>query len=282
VIWRVFKKLSQSNSRFNALDTLVVTVYSVKIEATRIDLSKGAVIPKLVRFQEYIRDYKIVVYQVLSCEDVMFEGQVVFANRLNLLYNEVERHYHVITNLIGAVAKKYVRKACQKDCTRKITRVCVQTSSDCMVSPPSAISDLRIPCAECNRHLKATHIITTTSKALYRNILCACVWMALTHGNHEFNKRFFENCKQNRDVDHLCYIRPLKDVLHSAGDKVLHVFYDFETTQNTSYADKANYTYITLSVSNNSAHSAKTRKTESTCDAANGSTRSVMILSGTG
>ena len=31
VIWSVFEKGSQSNSRFNALDTLVVTVHSVKM-----------------------------------------------------------------------------------------------------------------------------------------------------------------------------------------------------------------------------------------------------------
>jgi len=29
VIWSVFEKVSQSNSRFNALDTLVVTMHSV-------------------------------------------------------------------------------------------------------------------------------------------------------------------------------------------------------------------------------------------------------------
>jgi len=34
-------------------------------------------------------------------------------------------------------------------------------------------------------------------------------------------------------------MRPLKDVLPSAGDKILYVFYDFETTQNTEYTDKA-------------------------------------------
>jgi hypothetical protein len=31
VIWSVFEKVSQSNSRFNALDRLVVTVHSVKM-----------------------------------------------------------------------------------------------------------------------------------------------------------------------------------------------------------------------------------------------------------
>ena len=32
-IWNIFEKVSQSNSRFNALDTLVVTVQSVKMPA---------------------------------------------------------------------------------------------------------------------------------------------------------------------------------------------------------------------------------------------------------
>ena len=41
------------------------------------------------------------------------------------------------------------------------------------------------------------------------------------------------------DVGHLCYMRPLKDVLPSVGDKVLYVFCDLETTQNTRYSDKS-------------------------------------------
>ena len=31
MIWSVFEKVAQSNARFNALDKLVVTVYSVKM-----------------------------------------------------------------------------------------------------------------------------------------------------------------------------------------------------------------------------------------------------------
>jgi len=34
-------------------------------------------------------------------------------------------------------------------------------------------------------------------------------------------------------------MKSLKDVLPDASDKVLNVFYDFETTQNTKYSDKA-------------------------------------------
>jgi len=44
--------------------------------------------------------------------------------------------------------------------------------------------------------------------------------------------RFCENCN-NKEIGHLCYMRPQKDALPPASDKVLYVFKDFETTQNT-------------------------------------------------
>jgi len=40
-------------------------------------------------------------------------------------------------------------------------------------------------------------------------------------------------------MDHLCYMRLLKDVLPSGGEKVLCLFYDIETTQNTRHTDEA-------------------------------------------
>ena len=44
----------------------------------------------------------------------------------------------------------------------------------------------------------------------------------------------------NKEIGrHLCYMKPLKNALPPAGDKVLYVFYDFETSQNTEYADEA-------------------------------------------
>ncbi len=44
----------------------------------------------------------------------MFEGRVETPERLNLLYDEVNRHYHVIGNLTAPMAKRYVCKACGK------------------------------------------------------------------------------------------------------------------------------------------------------------------------
>jgi len=101
-------------------------VVQTLLETTGIDVSNGAGIPELVRFQDHFRQYKLFVYRGLSCEDIMFEGQVHSPKRLIILYDDVERHYHVIAKLTGAMAKKYVCKRCNKSCTHDIVHVCDQ------------------------------------------------------------------------------------------------------------------------------------------------------------
>ena len=87
------------------------------------------------------------VSQGLACEDIMFEGQVDSAKRINLHYDYVERHYHVIVNLTGATARRYVCKACNKGCRRDVTNVYDQTRSDLWRAPraPSPQSESPAP-----------------------------------------------------------------------------------------------------------------------------------------
>jgi hypothetical protein len=175
VISKLYEKVAQSNAKFNALDPLIVTVHSVKIQVgfggvknkgrqldtlahlkkiivrvnadtnclahalviaiakgendpnyeayrkgrkirpvlqcllrtTGIDLSNGGGIPELERFQDHFHDqYKIVVCGCLNCDSIYFEGRVDAQKRLNLLLDEVNCHYHVISNLTGAMARR--------------------------------------------------------------------------------------------------------------------------------------------------------------------------------
>jgi len=86
-------------------------------------MTRGGGIPELNRFQGHFRDYKIFVYQGLGCDDIMYEGQVDSSKHLNLFYDDVESHYHVITNLTGAMAKRNICNACHKSCGGDITRL---------------------------------------------------------------------------------------------------------------------------------------------------------------
>ena len=74
----------------------------------------------------------------------MFEEQVDSPKKINLLYDDVEQHYHVIVNITGALAKKYVCKECNNGSRQDVMRVCDQTCSDCMARPPCAFSAVRI------------------------------------------------------------------------------------------------------------------------------------------
>jgi hypothetical protein len=204
------------------------------LETTGIDLSKGAGIPELARFQEYFCDYKIVVYRGPNCDNIMFEGTVESPKRLNLLYDDVQRHYHVITSLTGAMARRYVCKACNKGCKRDASHVCDQTCSDCMMSPACAFEGVRIPCDACNRHFRSQSCFDKHLKreggrktVCERKRCCVTCGALVTRGNHEFYKRFCETCKRNKEVGHLCYMKPLKDK-SPPSDGVLYVFYDFE------------------------------------------------------
>ena len=76
----------------------------------------------MVLFQELFREYKIDVYHSLNCDNIMFEGQVRAAKRLNTLHDDVERHYYVTANLTGAMARRYVCKGCNKACTSDATQ----------------------------------------------------------------------------------------------------------------------------------------------------------------
>jgi len=152
----------------------------------------------------------------------------------------------VITNVTRALVKWYVCRACNKRCWSEITHVCDQTFSDFMNCPPGAFYDFRIPCDECNRHFRsrtcfANHKQSTAKRKSVCELkrCCATFELLVTGDGHECRKRYCANCKQNRYVGHICYMRPLKDVLPDAFDKVLYVFYDFETTQNARSSDKA-------------------------------------------
>jgi len=50
--------------------------------------------------------------------------------------------------------------------------------------------------------------------------------------NHECDKRYSSHCLKNRELEHKCYMSSLSDRA-PRSDKVLFVFYDFETIRNT-------------------------------------------------
>jgi len=89
------------NYRTNQQGRKILPEVQHLLQATGIDLQRGGGIPEFQRFIVHFTEYRIVVYGGLDCEDIIFDGQGTSEKRINMLYEDVCKHYHVIANLTG-------------------------------------------------------------------------------------------------------------------------------------------------------------------------------------
>ena len=66
------------------------------------------------------------MFDGLYLDTVMFSGNSLSSKKLNLLYDRDSGHYNVITNLKGAMAKRYMCNGCE---TLYNTQKCVKACS---------------------------------------------------------------------------------------------------------------------------------------------------------
>jgi hypothetical protein len=82
------------------------------LKASGVVLNNGGGLEKLQQFQQYLSDYKIVVFDGLHPDRVMFSGNSLSDKKLYVLYGRDSGHYNVITNLRGARAKRFMCNGC--------------------------------------------------------------------------------------------------------------------------------------------------------------------------
>ena len=82
------------------------------LKAPGVDLSNGGGLEELQQFQDYLTDYKIVVFDGLSPDRLIFSGNSHWAKKLYLLYDSDNGHYNVITNIKAAMAKRHICDGC--------------------------------------------------------------------------------------------------------------------------------------------------------------------------
>ena len=77
-------------------------------------MKDGLGISELTKYQENFHEYKIVVYSLFNCENIMRERNVDSAKPINPLFDEVTQHYHVVAILTRGMVKRYVCEVCNK------------------------------------------------------------------------------------------------------------------------------------------------------------------------
>lgn len=83
----------------------------------------------------------------------MLDGKVQTDRGINLLYHEVERHYHVTVNIKIAMANTYVCKELNKGCRRTWHINANKSVVVCVAVTPCLSADVRIPCESWTENL---------------------------------------------------------------------------------------------------------------------------------
>ena len=103
----------------------------------------------------------------------MFDDQVETEKRINLLYDEVSKHYHLMNSVTDALSRKYVCKGCNKGCERGVTHRCQERCRD-YVSSAMSIRRCSNPVRDVIDSLGVAHVLINTrrrswEKSLYAN-----------------------------------------------------------------------------------------------------------------
>jgi len=159
------------------------------LKASGVDLSNGGWFKELQQFQQYISDQKIIVFDGLYPDRVMFSGNSLSAKKLYLLYDRDNEHYNVVTNLKGAMAKRYIYNGCDTlyDYTHKCDKVC----SLCTATPPCTKNQSRY-CCTCNRSFRSekcfqNHLILKVKGKLvcqWRQVCQNCSYLVTSDSEH--------------------------------------------------------------------------------------------------
>ena len=209
----------------------------------------------------------------------MFEGHVDSLSHCTMMWKATIMWSRIWRSLW----LKSVFKAYNKVWANDVTHIFDQRCSDRMARPPCAFSDVRLPCCECNRHFMSRAFFDNHKQSTAnRKFVCELKRCCTTCGvlsmsdKNERNKRFFDMCKQNSEVGHLFYMRPLKNVFLTNFDKVLYDFTFRRLPKIRVIRSRRKYTLQNPSACYNIALVArKWKTTESVWNAARGGTRFV-------
>jgi hypothetical protein len=158
-------------------------------------------------------DYKIIVFDGLKPDRVIFSGNSVTTKKLYLVYDSDSGHYDVITNLKAAMAKKYMCEA--RDTLYDNTHKCDKKCSHFTATPP-CIKDQSKYCGICIRWFLSekcfqNHLVLKEKGKLvcqWKQICRKCNFSITGATKNECGKKNCTYCKK-QPLGHYCYVAPL-------------------------------------------------------------------------
>ncbi|XP_054259393.1 uncharacterized protein LOC128984131 [Macrosteles quadrilineatus] len=209
------------------------------VRRARVEMPEGgAGIPELEKFQRFLRDYKIVVYNYdRKGRDVYFEGNVENPKfQINLLFHN--GHYNVINCLTAAFVCNYFCEACHVPYDHKREHRCSNICPQCQtISPPCVVERGGVLCPKCNMTYKNQRCFIAHQADRCKNVKkcldCGkLVWIRDRSKPHKCGEVYCKPCSSFEEPNHKCYMKP--DTRKPKSKEFLFIFFDLETRQDES------------------------------------------------
>lgn len=213
----------------------------------------GCGIPEILKLQEYYANYNIaiVVYEFETFGrggEPLFDGSSsitskgeTIAKKLNIMYYAQTNHYQPILNMRAASGSRNYCVKCNKGYWGGHS--CPNACFRCKGFHNSS-DKKKVYCEKCNRwffgHLCFKNHSTASADNSSGISVCAslyackeCTRVVRRAAPHLCDKKFCRTCKATVDLNHFCYMQPVKGEYHRKQliKNTLLVFYDFETNQ---------------------------------------------------
>lgn len=201
----------------------------------------GGGIEALKIFQQFLKEYKIIVYSDTSGKNVVFEDERNTSEQyIDLFYHD--EHYDLINSMTGFVGLPYYCRSCRVAFSVKSSHRCPNVCKKCLKSPPCPTNNIRsIQCPSCYRFFESAQCLKNHLEPHFPNNKSVCaVIKYCTDCRRQYSLEKIENhkCGYSRcgichiylPFDHKCHVQPLK-VKDTGKNSKLFIFYDFECRQ---------------------------------------------------
>lgn len=207
------------------------------MQESRVQISDaGATMEHVRKFQNFLKDYKITVYEYGSKgRTVLYEGPDA-PLKINLLH--YDNHFNVITNLKAAFCCRFYCDACHVPYDHKNDHRCAASCPCCQQTPPCEKTREEVTCTDCNRKFRGLVCYdkhkapgSCGGKSICEHVKqCSdCLKTIPANKQHACGEIFCKLCEKHMPAGHLCYIKP--NTRTPPSESLLFIFYDLETRQ---------------------------------------------------
>ncbi|XP_066296636.1 uncharacterized protein [Branchiostoma lanceolatum] len=176
-------------------------------------------------FQDYLTGYQIVVVSRNQLNQIIFQGPAVEdENKKLILYHikesdKPQAHYDVITSMKAFLGTAYYCPKCHKGYNRRNAHKCENMCKICEKKNCNrAFGDKWMYCKDCNRYFQSdqcfqNHKIPNKNGVSVCGQRLKCETCNKLHYRFEDHKCWARECRfcfKDVDMDHLCFIQPLR------------------------------------------------------------------------